>query len=637
MGVEHLQILSLNFQHASIEDVGLLHVAPDEQPAVLTNWKIQLGLQGIVFLSTCNRVEFIMSDEKYFCMGRQAHLMQQFGLAPEAFTRIMAAVQVYRGEQAMRHLMRVASSLESMVLGEREILTQVREAFDLAMKHRLAGDRLRVTGRSVVETAKKVFTDTDVATQAVSVNSLGWQAFKAWNLPLDASILMIGAGATNTSVGRFLGKAGYRNVHVLNRSLERAQALANILHTSKVGTLEALPDALAARPDAIVICTGSDQALLTGEQAHMLPAGPLHVLDLGVPSDLDAGFRERPELTVVDMTALKEIADQNLAIRATEVGKCESLLEAGLVEYIERLQARSGTGLIELPNMIKAIRDTAMGDTFAEDLEGLDAEARQVVERIVAYLEKYVGLPRSWPSGARTASQVLTSLAPARVPFSHVFHRSYIRIGTRGSTSHCGKRTTCVTSCRPAAPPWRSWCSRRAETKSRMSALTRWKARDSSTKKSNRFSTATSTSPYTATSETTPPAGLVVAAVPPRGPVEDLVLVRPERWTSPRPFTSSVAAWWASSMRRKNQLELGQPDLRIEALRGNVPTRIQKLRDGQYDAIMLAHAGVHRLELDLTDLHVHVLDPLNFVPAPAQGALALQMRKGDPSFLLWRP
>lgn len=395
MGVEHLQILSLNFQHASIEDVGLLHVAPDEQPAVLTNWKIQLGLQGIVFLSTCNRVEFIMSDEKYFCMGRQAHLMQQFGLAPEAFTRIMAAVQVYRGEQAMRHLMRVASSLESMVLGEREILTQVREAFDLAMKHRLAGDRLRVTGRSVVETAKKVFTDTDVATQAVSVNSLGWHAFKTWSLPQDAAILMIGAGATNTSVGRFLSKAGYRNVHVLNRSLERAQTLADILHTSKVGTLEALPDALAAGPDAIVICTGSDQALLTGEHARMLPVGPLHVLDLGVPSDLDAGFRERPELTVVDMTALKEIADQNLAIRATEVGKCESLLEAGLVEYIERLQAREvELALIELPNMIKAIRDTAMGDIFAEDLEGLDAEARQVVERIVAYLEKkYVGLP----------------------------------------------------------------------------------------------------------------------------------------------------------------------------------------------------------------------------------------------------
>ena len=395
MGVEHLQILSLNFQHASIEDVGLLHVALENQPAVLTNWKIQLGLQGIVFLSTCNRVEFIMSDDKYFCMGRQAQLLQGFDLGPEAFTRLMSAVRIHRGEQAMRHLMRVASSLESMVLGEREILTQVRQAFDLAMKHRLAGDRLRVTGRSVVETAKKVFTQTDVATQAVSVNSLGWQAFKSWELPKDAPILMVGAGATNTAVGRFLSKAGHSNFRVVNRSLERARALADILGTAHAGTLDDLDAALAAGPRAIVICTGSDQALLKEEHAQILPGGPLNVLDLGVPSDLDSGFRERPDTTVVDMTALKEVADQNLAIRATEVGKCESLLEAGLAEYLERLQAREvELALIELPNMIKAIRDTAMGDIFAEELEGLDAEAREVVERIVAYLEKkYVGLP----------------------------------------------------------------------------------------------------------------------------------------------------------------------------------------------------------------------------------------------------
>ena len=101
----------------------------------------------------------------------------------------------------------------------------------------------------------------------------------------------------------------------------------------------------------------------------------------------------------------------------------------------------------------------------------------------------------------------------------------------------------------------------------------------------------------------------MVAAVPPRA-VEDVVLVRPEAVDLTTPFhVQRGGVVGTSSMRRKNQLELGQPDLRIEALRGNVPTRIQKLRDGQYDAIMLAHAGVHRLELDLTDLHVHVLDP----------------------------
>ena len=230
MGVQHLQILSLNYQHASIEDVGLLHVAPEAQPDVIRKWVDTLELQGMVFLSTCNRVEFIVSDDTYFCMGRTSQLLAHFNLEEAAHSRIMAALQTYRGEEAMRHLMRVASSLESMVLGEREILTQVRQAFDLAMAHRLAGDRLRVAGRSVVETAKKVFTQTDVATQAVSVNSLGWQAFKAWNLPLDAPILLIGAGATNTSVGRFLMKAGYHNLQVVNRTLERAKALGDVFN-----------------------------------------------------------------------------------------------------------------------------------------------------------------------------------------------------------------------------------------------------------------------------------------------------------------------------------------------------------------------------------------------------------------------
>ena len=88
MGAEHLQILSLNFQHASIEDVGLLHVAPEDQPQVLSQWREALELNGIVFLSTCNRVEFIMSDEKYFCMGRTSQLLQHFNLEPDALSRV---------------------------------------------------------------------------------------------------------------------------------------------------------------------------------------------------------------------------------------------------------------------------------------------------------------------------------------------------------------------------------------------------------------------------------------------------------------------------------------------------------------------------------------------------------------------
>ena len=131
--------------------------------------------------------------------------------------------------------------------------------------------------------------------------------------------------------------------------------------------------------------------------------------------------------------------------------------------------------------------------------------------------------------------------------------------------------------------------------------------------------------------ETRQPAGLVIAAVPSRASQRDVLLVHPSAHTvAPWLPLGQGATVGTSSVRRRDQLRLLRPDLNIQALRGNVPTRIGKLREGHYDAIVLAEAGVSRLELDLSDLHCHSLEPQRFVPAPAQGALALQMRSNDP-------
>ena len=130
--------------------------------------------------------------------------------------------------------------------------------------------------------------------------------------------------------------------------------------------------------------------------------------------------------------------------------------------------------------------------------------------------------------------------------------------------------------------------------------------------------------------ETTQPTGLCIAAVPEREDASELLLIRKESMEPSQLFSlKNGAIVGTSSARRKNQLKLFRPDVEIKDLRGNVPTRINKLRDGNYDAILLAKAGVSRLELDLSDLHVEELDPRHFVPAPAQGALALQVREED--------
>lgn len=133
--------------------------------------------------------------------------------------------------------------------------------------------------------------------------------------------------------------------------------------------------------------------------------------------------------------------------------------------------------------------------------------------------------------------------------------------------------------------------------------------------------------------ETTSPPGLEIAAVPKRGPVEDLLLIHPHAWDPRTPCQlkrgSTVGT---SSHRRRAQLELLQPDLQVRALRGNVPTRVSKLRNGGYDAIILARAGVERLRLDVSDFRCNILKTHHFIPAPAQGALAIQMRSDDPWF-----
>jgi hydroxymethylbilane synthase len=130
--------------------------------------------------------------------------------------------------------------------------------------------------------------------------------------------------------------------------------------------------------------------------------------------------------------------------------------------------------------------------------------------------------------------------------------------------------------------------------------------------------------------ETNPPAGLIIAAVSEREDPSELLLIRKEAVDTSNTWNlKQSAVIGTSSARRKSQVVYFRSDLSIKDLRGNVPTRIQKLRDGNYDAILLAKAGVDRLQIDLSEFHVEILDPSVFVPAPAQGVLGLQIREND--------
>ena len=394
MHTDNLHIVSLHHRNVAIERIGQMHVPEDRQAAFLEQLKATLGVEGIAYLTTCNRVEFMMVDESYFCMGRLQQLFQAFSPDEEAMRDLMANAMVVHGEEAARHLLRVSAGLESMVLGEREILTQVRTAMEKARQWGVAGDQLRITERIAVETAKRIFTETDIARKSVSVNALGWKAFRDWGLPKDAPLLMIGAGQTHANIARYLVKDGYTHVHVLNRTVDRADALAGPRGWTSAG-LDTLSQALASGPAAIFLCTGSDAPLIDADAADRLPGGPLRVLDLSVPAGVSAEFRKRPDTHVTGIAELKPLAEANTAGRRAALGDCQRIVEEGLTELASRLQQRKvEKALRDLPTLLAEVRGTALNEVFADELSTLDGDTRELVDRIVHYLEKkYISLP----------------------------------------------------------------------------------------------------------------------------------------------------------------------------------------------------------------------------------------------------
>ena len=391
---EHLHIVSLNHRNAPVERIGRLHVPEERQQAFLTQLKADLGVQGIAYLTTCNRVEFILVDEAYFCMGRLQQLFQAFAPDTVELRSLMGTAMVLHGEEAARHLLRVTAGLESMVIGEREILTQMRSALERSRGWKLAGDQLRITERVAVETAKQVFTDTDIARRSVSVNALGWKSFLEQEIPASAPVLVIGAGQTNANIARFLKKHRYSAVHILNRTPEKARELAEPRGWTW-DRLDGLAPALARGPVAIFLCTGSADTFLGDAEAALLPEGPCFVLDLSVPTGVDAAFRDRPNTTVIGIEELKPIADRNAEGHRAAMGECQRIIEDGMTELTSRLQQREvEMALRELPALLASVRNTALGEVFADELAELDGDTRDLVDRIVAYLEKkYVSVP----------------------------------------------------------------------------------------------------------------------------------------------------------------------------------------------------------------------------------------------------
>ncbi len=390
--MEQLQIISLTHKNAPLELIGKLHIDENRREEFLNTLKSQLEINELAYLSTCNRVTFIMNSPTYFCKGRQHRLLEQFDLTGPERARILQFFVAYRGEEAMRHLLEVSASLDSMVLGEREIITQVRKAFEDARRFQTGGDLLRLTARKVIETAKRIFTETAIATRPVSVVSLSWKWFQSRRHAIDTPILLIGAGQTNTNFARFLSKAGYTNVTIANRTLERAERLAQASGWQAV-QLYHIPNDRSFK--VVVTCTGSEQAFVTQDFLQGITAASVDIIDMALPADVAAAVVDSASVTYLGMPQLQREAAENIEVRKQEIDRCQTILNEALNEFRAMVRQREiELAMREIPEAIRAIRETAVGEVFAKELDQMDHQTRELLMKIVGYMEKkYISVP----------------------------------------------------------------------------------------------------------------------------------------------------------------------------------------------------------------------------------------------------
>lgn len=388
-------ILAISHKEVNVDEVGKFHISPDQQELKLAELKELFQIEELMFLSTCNRVEWMLHGlpEKF---NEAAFLARVY---PNVSIDLLKEFQSYQNETAVRHAMKVASSMESMVVGEREIITQFRATYEYAQKHKLAGDALRVFSREVILNAKRVFSETDIASKPVSVVSIAFKEFEALAINKEkANVVVIGSGQTNTNFLRFL-KKHYRgfSYKIFNRTIESAEALAEMVS----GEAHPLSEVahLTSDIDILIACTGAEEPIVDSVLQQAWTNNniqfPAVMVDLGLPADIDPIIADDCGAHLISMSRLQPISQANLQSRHKAIRHCNDIIEQSIYKWREVIKNRElERALQEIPVEMKRFRKRAEDEIFASDLNKMDDQSRETVQKMLDYLEKkYVGIP----------------------------------------------------------------------------------------------------------------------------------------------------------------------------------------------------------------------------------------------------
>src|SRR6266478_993397 len=298
------------------------------------------GCNEALLLSTCNRVEvyavaenFIPTDQIARCLAR-THTAELDGHV-ETFYR-------YEADDCVRHLFRVTSGLDSMVVGETEILVQAKKAYEAARTAGAAGRYLHRLFQRAFRVAKQVRTHTEITRGAVSVGSVAVDlAQKIFGDLRNCKVLVLGAGETSERTARALVSRGVSDLRISNRSGERAENLAQLVSARAV-PFEKWPEQ-CRKIDILITSTSSSAPLLARENlAPILRQRidrPLFIIDIAVPRDVDSDVNQLEGVYLYDIDSLRSIAEQSLVLRRQQIPAAEAIISRHVADFGESISS----------------------------------------------------------------------------------------------------------------------------------------------------------------------------------------------------------------------------------------------------------------------------------------------------------
>ncbi len=374
-------VFGLNHNTAPVEIREKLYISEPTIPELLHALKGH-GIHEAVVLSTCNRTEIYFSSEeqeKTFPIIREI-LEQSFEIKPEW---LQEHTYTFHGEDAYRHLFLVASGLDSMVVGEPQILGQVKDAYRMATLYNSTGFFLDRVFHKTFNVAKRIRTETKIGYNPVSISSMAIELSKKIFGELHQKrILVIGAGEMCEIALKHFKKEGLSEIFITNRTFRHAQKLAEDITGIPCPFID-IPD-LLTKVDMVLSSTGSEKPIIDKELVQSMMKKrknrPLFFMDIAVPRDIDPEVNKIGNVYLYDIDDLKELSQQHLSDRLKESEKAYAIVEEEAVKFTRWLEQLDTNPLItHIFEMVEEIRNSELKKTV-QKLKKIDEDTLKSME-----------------------------------------------------------------------------------------------------------------------------------------------------------------------------------------------------------------------------------------------------------------